>query len=313
MALDPQVAGLLAQLSANPEAPGLADVPPEGGRAMFRALGAMLDMQDAPIGKIENRKIPGPAGEIPVRIYTPVAAGAEPLPCLVYYHGGGWVIGDLETHEGACRLLANGSGCRVVSVDYRLAPEHVFPAAVDDCYAAVKWVSENARQIGIDPNRIAVGGDSAGGNLSAVVCQTARDSGGPAIAFQLLIYPATDMTLATPSKKENAVGYFLEGKLMDYFYQHYVPKGADENDPRHSPLRARNFSGLPPAYVITAQYDVLRDEGRMYAEKLQAAGVKVTLVNYESMIHGFVTMAGAIEAARPAIADAAKAVKNALG
>ena len=312
MALDTQVAALLKQLTGDPSAPGLADVPPEGGRAMFRALCTMLDAKDVPIGKIENRKIPGPAGEMPIRIYTPAGAAAGTLPCLVYYHGGGWVIGDLETHEGACRLLANGSGCRVVSVDYRLAPEHMFPAGPEDCYAAVKWVSANAAQLGIDPSRIAVGGDSAGGNLSAVVCQMARDRGGPAIAFQLLIYPATDMALQTPARKENAVGYFLEEKTMNYFYDLYVPKGTDENNPYLSPLRAKNFAGLPAAYVITAQYDVLRDEGRIYAEKLQAAGVKVKLVNYDGLIHGIFTMSGAISAAGPAIADAAKALKQGL-
>ncbi|MFZ5914385.1 MAG: alpha/beta hydrolase [Pseudomonadota bacterium] len=313
MALDSHVAGLLAQLAANPDAKGLADVPPEAGRGMFHAMAAMFDVKDAPIGKVENRKIPGPAGEIPVRIYTPVAAGTEPLPCLVYYHGGGWVIGDLETHEGACRMLANDSGCRVISVDYRLAPEHVFPAAPEDCFAALKWVAANAQPLGVDPKRIAVGGDSAGGNLSAVVCQMAREAGGPSVAFQLLIYPATDMALGTGSKKENATGYFLEERTMHYFYDLYVPKGTDENDPRLSPLRAKNFAGLPPAYVITAQYDVLRDEGRLYAEKLKEAGVKVTHVNYDTLIHGFFTMAGVIPAARPAIADAAKAVKAALG
>lgn len=313
MALDSHVAGLLAQLAANPDAKGLADVPPEAGRGMFHAMAAMFDVKDVPIGKVENRRIPGPAGEIPVRIYTPVAAGTEPLPCLVYYHGGGWVIGDLETHEGACRMLANDSGCRVISVDYRLAPEHVFPAAPEDCFAALKWVAANAQPLGVDPKRIAVGGDSAGGNLSAVVCQMAREAGGPSIAFQLLIYPATDMALGTGSKKENATGYFLEERTMHYFYDLYVPKGTDENDPRLSPLRAKNFAGLPPAYVITAQYDVLRDEGRLYAEKLKEAGVKVTHVNYDTLIHGFFTMAGVIPAARPAIADAAKAVKAALG
>lgn len=313
MALDSHVAGLLAQLAANPDAKGLADVPPEAGRGMFHAMAAMFDVKDVPIGKVENRRIPGPAGEIPVRIYTPVAAGTEPLPCLVYYHGGGWVIGDLETHEGACRMLANDSGCRVISVDYRLAPEHVFPAAPEDCFAALKWVAANAQPLGVDPKRIAVGGDSAGGNLSAVVCQMAREAGGPSVAFQLLIYPATDMALGTGSKKENATGYFLEERTMHYFYDLYVPKGTDENDPRLSPLRAKNFAGLPPAYVITAQYDVLRDEGRLYAEKLKEAGVKVTHVNYDTLIHGFFTMAGVIPAARPAIADAAKAVKAALG
>lgn len=312
MAMDVQMAALLKQLTADPNAPGIADLPPEGGRAMFRALCEMVDAKDVPIGKIENSTIPGPAGEIPVRIYTPVNAAAGALPCLVYYHGGGWVIGDLETHEGACRLLANGAGCRVISVDYRLAPEHPFPAGPEDCYAAVKWVSANAAQLGIDAKRIAVGGDSAGGNLSAAVAQMARDRGGPAIAFQLLIYPATDMALQTPSRKENAVGYFLEEKTMKYFYDLYVPKGTDENNPYLSPLRTKSFAGLPAAYVITAQFDVLRDEGRLYAEKMQAAGVKVKLVNYEGLIHGFFTMSGAVPAARSAIADAAKALKEGL-
>lgn len=313
MALDPQVAAILEQSAANPDAPGIADLPPEGGRGMFRAMSQMFDLQDMPIGKTEDRTIPGPVGDIPVRIYTPVAAGASPIPCMVFFHGGGFVIGDLETHDGACRMLCNESGCLLIAVDYRLAPEHVFPAAVEDCFAALNWVAEHAAELGVDPNRIAVGGDSAGGNLSAVVCQLARGEGGPAIAFQLLIYPATDADLDTPSKKENAEGYFLEQKTMDYFYGHYVPDGADRNDPRLSPLKTEDLRGLPPAYIITAQYDPLRDEGRLYGEKLQAAGVKATIVNYDTLIHGFFTMGGVVEAARPAIADAAKAVKDALG
>lgn len=312
MALDPQVAAILQQSAANPDAPTIADLPPEGGRAMYRAMSEMFDLQDVPIGKIEDRKIPGPAGEIPIRIYTPVAAGATPLPCLVFYHGGGFVIGDLETHDGACRALCNASGCLLIAVDYRLAPEHVFPAAVEDSFAALQWVAEHAAGLGVDPNRIAVGGDSAGGNLSAVVSQLARDNDGPAVAFQLLIYPATDADVDTPSKKENAEGYFLEQKTMDFFYGNYVPTGTDRTDPRLAPMQTADLSGLPPAYIVTAQFDPLRDEGRMYGEKMRAAGVPVEIVNYETMIHGFLTMGGIVDAVKPAIEAAGKAVKKAL-
>lgn len=312
MSLDPQAKALLEQMAANPDAPRLIDLPPAGGREMYRAMAAMLDPQGVPIGKTEDRTIPGPAGEIPVRIYTPVAAGGTG-PALVYYHGGGWVIGDLETHDALCRTLANEAGCKVIAVDYRLAPEHPFPAAIDDAYAAVKWVEANASEIGIDPNRIAVAGDSAGGNLAAAVSLRAKAEKGPHIAFQLLIYPVTDAPRTTQSYKDFAEGHMLEADGMDWFWNHYVlSAGADPKNPYAAPLHAESLSGLPPAYVVTAGFDVLRDEGKAYAEALKTAGVEVEYVNYEGMIHGFFNMQGVLDVAREAVKAAAKALKEAL-
>jgi len=312
MSLDPQVKALLEQLGADPEAPRLIDLPPAGGREMYRAMANMLDLQGVAIGKIEDRTIPGPAGDIPVRLYTPVAAGGT-CPALIYYHGGGWVIGDLDTHDALCRTLANEAGCKVIAVDYRLAPEHPFPAAFDDSYAAVKWVEANASEIGIDPNRIAVAGDSAGGNLAAAVCQKAKADKTPRIAFQLLIYPVTDAPRGTQSYKDFAEGYFLEAEGMDWFWNHYVTSaGADPKDPRAAPLHAASLAGLPPAYVVTAGFDVLRDEGKAYAEALKKAGVDVEYVNYEGMIHGFFNLQGALDVSRDAVKAAAKALREAL-
>ena len=312
MSLDPQAKALLDQLAADPDAPRLIDLPPEGGREMYRAMAGMLDLQGVPIGKTEDRAIPGPAGEIPVRIYAPVAGGGTG-PALVYFHGGGWVIGDLETHDALCRTLANEAGCKVVAVDYRLAPEHPFPAAIDDAYAAVKWVEANSSEIGIDPNRIAVAGDSAGGNLAAAVCLKARDEKGPEIAFQLLIYPVTDAPRGTQSYKDFAEGHFLEAEGMDWFWNHYVlAAGADPKNPYAAPLRAASHAGLPRAYVVTAGFDVLRDEGKAYAEALKKAGVEVEYVNYEGMIHGFFNLQGALDVSRDAVKAAAKALKEAL-
>ncbi|MGB3811248.1 MAG: alpha/beta hydrolase [Parvibaculum sp.] len=310
MALDPQAKGLLDAMAANP-APRIMDLPVEQGREMYRGIAATLDVQGVPIGKTEDRTIPGPAGEIPVRIYTPVAAGGDALPVLVYFHGGGWVIGDLETHDALCRSFANEAGCKVVAVDYRLAPEHRFPAAADDSFAAVKWVEANAAEIGVDATRIAVAGDSAGGNLAAVVSQLARDAKGPQIAFQLLIYPVTDTNTDTASYRDNATGYFLERDGMNWFFDHYLGDG-DRNDPRIAPLKAASLAGLPRAYVITAGFDPLRDEGRAYADALKAAGVPTEHVNYEGMIHGFFNLRGAFDVARDAVKSAAKALKEAL-
>lgn len=312
MSLDPQAKALLDQMAADPDAPRLIDLPPEGGREMYRAMAGMLDLQGVAIGKVEDRTIPGPDGEIPVRIYTPVAAGGTG-PALVYYHGGGWVIGDLDTHDALCRTLANEAGCKVIAVDYRLAPEHPFPAAFDDAYAAVKWVEANASEIGIDPNRIAVAGDSAGGNLAAAVCLKAKAEKAPEIAFQLLIYPVTDAPRGTQSYKDFGEGYFLEAEGMDWFWNHYVlSSGGDATDPRAAPLRASSFAGLPPAYVVTAGFDVLRDEGKAYAEALKKAGVEVEYVNYEGMIHGFFNLQGALDVSRDAVKAAAKALREAL-
>lgn len=311
MALDPQVKALLDAMAADTEAPRLTDLPPAGSREMYRAMAAQLDLQDLPIGKVEDRTIPGPAGEIPVRIYTPVAAGGDALPVLVYYHGGGWVIGDLETHDAICRSLANESGCKVVAVDYRLAPEHRFPAAAEDALAAVQWVEANAAEIGVDANRIAVAGDSAGGNLAAVVSQLAKAGKGPHIAFQMLIYPVTDTNIDTGSYQSFGVGHFLERDSMIWFFDHYLA-GADRADPRVAPLKAASLAGLPPAYVVTAGFDVLRDEGRAYAEALQAAGVPVEYINYDGMVHGFFNLQAALDVGRDAVKAAARALKTAL-
>jgi acetyl esterase len=312
MSKDPQVQAFLKQLQ-DPATPKLNSLPPEGARQMYVAMAQAMDAQNVPIGQVENRAIPGPAGEIPIRIYTPVAAGAAPLPVLVYYHGGGWVIGDLNTHDGVCRVLANESGCKVVAVDYRLAPEHPFPAAVDDSFAALQWVADNAGELGVDANRIAVGGDSAGGNLSAVVSQIAKDKGGPRVAFQLLIYPVTDAGGDYESRRANATGYLLEQELMEWFFKHYVPKGTDPLDTRISPLRRPDLAGLPPAWVLTAGFDPLRDEGKAYADKLRAAGVAVEYVNEPEMIHGFFQLSGAIDAGAAALKRAGAVIRAALG
>lgn len=311
MSLDPAVKALLDQLAANP-APKIWEGTPAEGRAMFQAMSQALDPQGVAIAKTENMTAPGPAGDIPVRIYTPMGGGTV-LPGLVYFHGGGWVIGDLQTHEQVCRMLANESGARVVAVDYRLAPEHKFPAAVDDCFAATQWVEEQASALGIDPNRLAVAGDSAGGNLAAVVCQLAKQKGSPKIVFQLLIYPVTEARAKTASMRENAEGYFLEKAGMDWFFDQYLSSCEEEKDPRVSPLLASDLSGLPRAYVITAGYDPLRDEGKAYADKLNRAGVAAVHVNYDGLVHGFFNMTGVVPAAAEAVAAAGKAVREALG
>ena len=308
MALDPQARAVLDRLAAMGGPPINEMTVSDARRDSIK----MAAMQGAPeeVAKVEDRTLPGPAGEIPVRIYTPAING--PLPVLVFFHGGGWVIGSIEMVDGLCRSLANASGCIVVSVDYRLAPEHPFPAAVDDSYCATLWVADNAAGFGGDPARIAVGGDSAGGNLAAVVAQMARDRGRPALKFQLLVYPATDVACDTPSCSENADGYFLTRDAMLWFSNHYLPREADRSHPCASPLRAGDFRGLPAALVITAEYDPLRDEGERYAEKLRDAGVPVQLTRYAGMIHGFFAMGAMIDQGRKAIEQAAAALRAAF-
>jgi len=286
MPLDPQAQAFLDQMEAL-NAPALNTLTPEDARKAFEMMAEFLEMEPEPIAKSENRMIPGPGGQIPVRIYTP--EGSEPFPVLVFFHGGGFVIGSVELYDEFCRELANGAGCMVVSVDYRLAPEHKFPAAVEDCYAATEWVAENAKAIGGNPALIAVGGDSAGGNLSAVVAQMARDKGTPPLVFQLLIYPATDFVHETQSSKENT-GYFLTKDDMVWFGSLYLRSETDGSSPQASPLLAEDLSGLPPALVITAEFDPLRDDGEAYADKLRKSGVAVVCTRYNGMIHGFLSL-----------------------
>ena len=252
----------------------------------------------------------GPAGPIPVRVYTP--AGKEKKPGLVFFHGGGFVICDLDSHDTTCRELATGADCVVVSVDYRLAPEAKFPAAPEDCFAATQWTAREADHLGIDVDRIAVAGDSAGGNLAAVVALMCRDQGGPDLVHQLLIYPVTDHGFETESYQKNGEGYFLTRDMMRWFWHHYLETDADGANPLASPLRAPNLSDLPDATVLTAEYDPLRDEGRAYSEKLQKAGIRVDYTDYPGVFHGFFAMTSELPRARQALEDACAALKAAF-
>jgi acetyl esterase len=306
MALHPQCKTFLDQLAAAGGRP-LHEMSAVDARA--NAMPPELGGPEQPVHKVENRRIPGDGGLIPVRVYYPMSASQ--LPALVYFHGGGFVLGGLDMSDRACRALANGSGCVVISVDYRLAPEHAFPAAADDAFAATQYVAVHAAEFGVDPALIAVGGDSAGGNLAAVVALRARDAGGPAIAFQLLVYPWVDFADDSPSMREFAADHFLTADIMDWFANHYLPPPIDRRQPWVSPSRA-NLAGLPPAFVLTAECDPLRDQGEAFARRLKDAGVQTTLKRYDGMIHPFFSLGGIIEGGQTAIADAAAALKTAL-
>jgi acetyl esterase len=309
MPLDPHVKALLDMLVAAQRPKTWQLTPPEA-RLGLLALAKVADIKDVPIGRVEEGTLPGPAGSLPWRSYTPAGAAAATLPGLVYFHGGGFVIGSIETHDGMCRLLANASACRVVSVDYRLAPEHKFPAAIDDGLAAVTWIATHAGEFGIDPGRLAVAGDSAGANLAAVVAQLAHAAGTPNIALQVMFCPRTDAGADTQSLKDFAEGYLLERASMEWFAGHY---GAiDVNDPRLTPLRAASLAGLPPAHIHTAAFDPLRDEGEAYAQALRRAGVPVAYTCHAGMIHHFYCLAGAIPTAKAALEQAATAIGQAL-
>ncbi|WP_431910362.1 alpha/beta hydrolase [Amycolatopsis thermoflava] len=304
MSLDEQAAAWLKGL-ADSGLPPLNEMTVEQARVTYTAVVNDCGLAPEPVAEITDRTIPGPAGDIPIRIYTPEGLG--PFPVLVYYHGGGWVIGNLEVVHGICTVLANRAGTVVVSVDYRLAPEHPFPAAVEDAHAALRWVGDNAASINGDAGRIAVGGDSAGGTLSAVVALLARTSG-PDLLHQLLIYPATEVGYHTPSYHANGQDYFLTTDLMCWFHGHYRP---DPDDWRASPLKAPDLSGLPSAYVITAEFDPLRDEGEAYAERLRQAGVEVTCRRYDGQIHAFTAnLAGVMDEGRRSVVDAGLHLKR---
>jgi acetyl esterase len=283
MPLDPEVVPLL-EFFKELGMPDTATAQPEEMRA---AMAAMPVENQTAVGAVEDRTIPGPDTDIPLRIFRPGGEGAFPL--LVFFHGGGWVVGDLDTHDEFCRQLCVGTGSVVVSVDYRLAPEAKFPAAPEDCYAATCWAVEHAADIGADGNRLCVAGDSAGGNLAAVVSIMARDRAGPTITHQLLMYPVTDFNFETGSYRENAEGYFLSRAMMRWFWGHYLVDDSQGSDPLAAPLHA-NLTALPTATVITAEYDPLRDEGIAYAEALAEAGVRVEYRLFVGMIHGFATM-----------------------
>jgi acetyl esterase len=309
--LDPHVQNLLAFLAAAGR-PKVWQVTPAEARLGMRALAQATDVKDVPIGRVENGTLPGPADALAYRLYVPVKPASEPASGLVYFHGGGFVIGDLDTHEGFCRMLANASGCRLVSVEYRLAPEHKFPAAVEDAHAATVWIAEHAQKFGIDPQRVAIGGDSAGATLATVVCQLAKHSGRPRLALQLLFCPGTDRTADTASLRALAEGYLLERKSLDWFLEQYVPPDVDLHDPRVSPALAKDVSGLPPAHIHTAEFDPLRDGGKIYADRLAAAGVEVHYTCHPGMIHHFYAMAGAIPYARIAVEAAGAAIRKTL-
>jgi acetyl esterase len=308
MPLHPQFKAMLDQAAAAGGVPA-SEAPVADTRAMYR--GMRVAAPQIEVGHVEDRRIPGAGSEIPVRIYTP--RGRGPHPVLVNFHGGGWVIGDLDTADAVCREMCRLVGCVVVSVDYRLAPEHRFPAAVDDCYAATVWVASHAAELDVDPRRLAVGGESAGGNLAAVVALLARDRGGPAIAVQLLCYPVLSAAMDTPSYRENGEGYLLTRDTMRWFWAQYCPRAADRSLATASPARAARFDGLPDAIVVTAEFDPLRDEGQAYAAQLRAAGNRVEYVCHDGLIHDFLGLAALIPAARPALERTAASLRHAFG
>ncbi len=306
MPLDPQAREVLDALAALGLPPNHT-ISPEEARANQMARPRPAGPE---VAKVEDRTIANGDFQVPVRIYTP--SGAGPFPVLSWFHGGGWVIGNLETADAVSRQLAVGANCVVVSVDYRLSPEAKFPVPFDDCYAVTQWLAENGVSINVDPSRIAVGGDSAGGNLAAGVSLAAKDRGGLPIAFQLLVYPVTAVDFGTGSYKDNADGYLLTMDGMKWYWKHYLSSEADASNPYAAPLAAKDLSGLPPALVITAEFDPLRDEGEAYAKKLQAAGVATTATRYDGMIHGFFGMSAVMDKGAQAISQASKELKTAF-
>ncbi|MCR9276482.1 MAG: alpha/beta hydrolase [Pseudomonadaceae bacterium] len=305
MPLAPEYQAMLEQLQAAP-GPSITSMSPVESRALY----GMMRPADAAvaIAEVENTNAPGPAGDIPVRIYKPGSDG--PHGIVVNFHGGGWVFGDLDTSDNVCRTLASDADCVVVSVDYRLAPEHPYPAAVEDAWAATMWVADNIEALGGN-GKIAVTGESAGGNLAAIVARKAAEHGAPAIALQLLMYPVTDADLDRPSYAENGEGYMLEREGMQWFWNHYCPE-ARRGEADASPLKAESLTGVAPAVVCTAEFDPLRDEGKAYADALEAAGVQTTYRQYDGLVHDFLAMAHVFACSKAAMDDATGYLRDAL-
>jgi acetyl esterase len=312
--LAPEMQALLrlAALAGDESVSDSGELGVQQARARIRSGTAASTGRKLPVDAVTELSLPGPAGELAARFYEPAGLGIERRPLVVYFHGGGWTIGDLDTHDGVCRFLAANAAATVLSVGYRLAPEHPFPAAAEDALAAFEWAAAEHARLGIDPARIAVAGDSAGGNLAAAVCLLAREAGGPSPAMQALIYPVTDAVGGQPSRDLFADGFLLTRDDMDWFERHYLPPGVDRGDPRVSPLRAADLSGLPPAYVATAGFDPLRDEGEAYAERMREAGARVVLRRHPGLIHGFANMTAVSRAAREAMLQLCGAVQMEL-
>jgi acetyl esterase len=312
MPLDPDAEALL-QSMRDAGRPAMETLTPDEARQTFRDGRAAVQPDPQDVAEVRDISCPGPLGDIKLRTYRPLGAGAhEVLPALVYYHGGGWLLGDLDSHDVACRHYANGARCRVVSVDYRMAPEHKFPAAVGDCAAATRWVVAQADALGIDRARVAVGGDSAGGNLAAVMALMARDGELQPLVFQLLVYPVTDLGMSHPSYRCITGGVPLTSKTMEWFIGHYLRGPKDRADWRASPLRAADLSGVASALVLTASYDPLCDEGVEYARRLEREGVRVMHLHFSDQTHGFVGQGRVIRAGTMALDMMAGALKRAL-
>jgi acetyl esterase len=312
MSLDPHVNGFLQQIAAA-NRPKTWQLTPAQARESFERLAQVIDARDVAVGKIEHRELPGPGGPLPFRVYTPVDVDAGELAALIFFHGGGFVFGTLDSYDGLCRLLANTSGCRVISISYRLGPEHRFPAAADDAVAATNWIVQNAAALGLDATRIAVGGDSAGANLAAMICQLAKSKGAPQFALQVLLCPVlTDWNAKTESRRLYAEGYLLELETVKYFATHYYGSEADMKDPRASPLLADDLTGLPAAQIHTAEFDPVRDDGSDYADRLKQAGVEVTYSCHAGMIHHFYGMSGVNPNARKIVEEIGVAIKVGL-
>lgn len=310
MPLDPHAKRLLDILRTG-RRDGTGVLTAESLRNTMVQLATAADARNVAIGEVEDREVPGPEGPIAIRVYSPADAASGALPCIVYFHGGTGIFGSIRTHDGLCRLLTMASGCRVLSVDYRLAPEHPFPAAIDDGRFIAEWVAAHAAELRVDPERLTLAGDSAGATIAAVVCQLAARGDGPRIALQLLLCPVTDLSEEAPSRLTFAEGYFLERSTLAWARSIYCD-GADPSDPRISPLRAPSFAGLPPAHIHTAEFDPMRDEGRAYADALRAAGVRVRYACHPGMIHHFYCMAGAIPAARLLVAGIGAEIRDAM-